>query len=231
MAQTPNFYSKLITAGFQFQNVDGTNPRIMYQVAENSPGVRFHQINVSNNQAATFDMHLYIGKPIWTTAAATYGAVTLSGNTLQRTVGDWRTADKPAKARLLIAYPIKRLAAVGSNSPAALGNGAFYNIASYNATGSQLLTTGNFTANDTLPDGTIIYECHKLFAPQVPSNAGINSSNQATHFLRNDLMPALDAAPGRYITLGAGDVLIGALSGGLTDGNQIEVTLFGASYE
>ena len=198
----------------------GTRPRRIWRAptASATSGSRVHAITVSNNTGSTKNVDLMVGKSLTAFTAALTGSPTITGqNVLNRTVGSfvtdgWRVGD--------------RVYLMGATT---IGNDAIATITAVAAT-TLTFAASTFSVNESLPITAELVRVSQLYRMAIPNNAGWVDGSPSYPLLHSGYMPAIDPSPGRFLTLGAGDLLLAKLDAAVSAGTNVDVTTFGGDY-
>jgi len=215
MATAPIYVARYPVQGYRFANADGTNPRII--AASPSPnGCRVHYLNAAQNEGTARNLVLSIGRRL--SQVTNFGATKTitSQNIITRASGSfiadgWRVNDTVLLANLtdLFGDANHSISAVVSA-----------------VTATTLTVTGTpFTNANPLSDNLALYKVQLQTTQNIPASAGFTNSVPSVAALGTTQWPMIDSSPGRYLTLGPNDLLLGAVGTQMTTTNYTDVVV------
>lgn len=215
MATSPSFVARYPTQGFRFANADSTLNRVV--ASSPSPnGCRVHYINAAQSEATARNLVLSIGRRLSIPTAFGATKTITSQNVVTRASGSfladgWRVNDTVLLANLVSLF------GDANHSISAVVSAV---------TATTLTVTGTpFTNQSPMSDDLALYKVQLQTTLNVPASAGNSNSVPSVAALGTTQWPMIDSSPGRFLTLGPNDLLIGSVGTQMTSTNFTDVVV------
>lgn len=215
MATSPSFVARYPTQGYRFANADATGTRVV--AASPSPnGCRVHYINAAQSEASARNLILSIGRRLSVPTAFGGTKTITSQNIITRASGSfladgWRVNDTVLLANLVSLF------GDANHSVSAVVSAV---------TATTLTVTGTpFTNQSPMSDDLALYKVQLQSTLNVPASAGSSNSVPSVAALGTTQWPMIDSSPGRFLTLGPNDLLLGALGTQMSSTNYTDVVV------
>ena len=215
MATAPNYVARYPTQGYSFAIADSTNWRVL----ANSPspnGCRVHYLNVAQTEATARNLTLGIGRRL--SIPSNFGATktVTATNQINRASGSfitdgWRVND------IVMLVNLTDLFTDANHS-------TFGVVSAVTATALTVIGTP-FSNQSPMSDNLHLYKVGVQTMHNIPASAGASNSVPSVAALGTTQWPMIDSSPGRFLTMGPNDVLVGQLGAAMTSTNRTDVTV------
>lgn len=215
MATAPNYVARYPVQGFSFAIADSTNWRPL-ALSPSPNGCRIHYLNVAQTEATARNLVLGIARRV--SQPANFGATktVTSQNTINRASGSfitdgWRVNDIVMLVNVTDVFTD--------------ANHATFGVVSAVAATTLTVTGTPFTNQSPMSDSLSLYKVALQTTHNIPASAGNTNAVPSVAALGLTQWPMIDGSPGRFLTLGPNDLLVGQLGTAMTSTNRTDVTV------
>ncbi|MBI4968167.1 MAG: hypothetical protein HZC25_08635 [Rhodospirillales bacterium] len=218
MAANPAYVGNYRTEQLALVPEFGTRPRVLWRAPSDTAlrGSRIHAMTYANSTGSARTVDQMLGKVL--SKGADMGTPAIAGlNAITRDAGSfiadgWRVG--------------QRLALQGATT---VTNDALAIITAVTATQISFAAS-TFSANENLPSTIELIRVTQLHTTNVAASSGFADGSPSVSGLNNSMMPAIDQSPGRFLTLGSGELLLARINSAAPANTAVEITAFGGDY-
>jgi len=218
MAASPAYIGNYRTEQLALVPDFAARPRILWRAPSDTTirGSRIHALAYANSTGGTRTVDLMLGKVM--TKGADMGAPAITGlNAMTRSAGSFLTDGWRIGQRLLL------------QGATTVANDALAVVTAV-AAGQLTFAAATFSVNEALPAAIELIRATQLHSTNVAVSSGFTDGSPSVSGLNNSMMPALDQSPGRFLTLGANELLLARITAAAAAGTAMEITAFGGDY-
>jgi len=215
MATSPIYVARYPIQGYSFAAADSTNWRLL-ALSPSPNGCRVHYLNAAQTEGTARNLSIGIGRRL--SSPTNFGAT--------KTVTTQNTINRASGSFITDGWRVNDIVMLANNTDlfTDANHSAFGVVSSVSAT--ALAVTGTpFTNQGPMSDSLHLYKVALQTMHNVPASAGNSNSVPSVAALGTTQWPMIDGSPGRFLTLGPNDILVGQLGTAMTTTSRTDVTV------